>query len=53
MGMDGLEVRCPMNEFRCNDSSRCISKSKYCDGYKDCRNGEDEKSCGEYNIGCK
>ena len=42
------ETSCKEGEFRCSDSSLCIPDSKHCDGYKDCRNGEDEPmSCGE------
>lgn len=36
------ETSCIEGEFRCSDSSLCIPDSKHCDGYKDCRNGEDE-----------
>ena len=44
-----LSRRCLVGEFRCKDSPQCIPKSKRCDGYKDCKNGEDEPtSCGEF-----
>lgn len=48
------ETSCDEDEFRCTDSSWCISESKHCDGYKDCRNGEDEPiNCGKSKIDWK
>ena len=38
---------CSIDEFRCLEGM-CISIDKRCNGYPDCRNGDDEESCGKY-----
>ncbi|XP_039249356.2 uncharacterized protein LOC120327042 isoform X1 [Styela clava] len=30
------------DEYKCEDGSKCIGRSDFCNGYVDCRNGEDE-----------
>lgn len=40
---------CTADQFRCANAL-CIPTSYQCDGYKDCEDGSDEKSCT--NIAC-
>ena len=42
---------CPVNYMYCgNGEHKFVAKTFMCDGYKDCRNGEDETNfvCGMY-----
>lgn len=38
-----LAGQCHLSEWKC-DNGTCISSSKYCDGQKDCLDGNDEPS---------
>merc|ERR1712130_432482 len=37
---------CDGNQFRC-DNGRCIRKDYLCDGDDDCKDGTDERFCGD------
>ena len=43
--------KCNDNEFKCQDTSRCIPNTWLCDGFYDCINTEDENpiNCYQYN----
>ena len=41
-----VSAACPDNFFRC-DNHRCLPPSKQCDGFNDCGDVSDEKSCGK------
>lgn len=40
--------RCRVSQFYCSWDDRCINMHRRCDGYTNCRNGEDEKDCTLY-----
>lgn len=43
------EPKCGKHETNCGgDDHQCVSHLFYCDGHKDCRNGDDEKHCGRH-----
>lgn len=39
-------VQCKADEFKCNDGSRCVKLSNFCNGKTDCRDGSDEQKRG-------
>ena len=39
-----INKECGPEEWRCSNSSKCVSLSNLCDGYVDCENGDDESS---------
>ncbi|OXU30955.1 hypothetical protein TSAR_001301 [Trichomalopsis sarcophagae] len=45
----GRVTTCSSNEYRCLEGI-CISIDKRCNGYADCRNGDDEDSCAMMDI---
>ena len=47
MQLDFFAV-CQVGEVLCGDEETCIIQEWVCDGNKDCHNGWDENSCGEY-----
>ncbi|XP_037568867.2 relaxin receptor 1 [Dermacentor silvarum] len=43
---------CPPGQVPCgNSSSSCLPRRLHCDGYPDCREGEDEKDCTDLHGG--
>ncbi|XP_064595287.1 sortilin-related receptor-like [Liolophura sinensis] len=50
--------RCGLQDFTCNDG-KCLHTRSVCDGYPDCRSGEDEEhcignsTCPEYTFSCE
>ena len=42
------EFACGNNEYKCNNASKCINKTKICDTNSDCPGGDDEVSCCKY-----
>jgi hypothetical protein len=45
MGHVGKTLSCMPNTTMCRDKRRCIKKSSYCDGIRDCEDNSDEKFC--------
>ena len=43
---------CPYDgDIKCTDTGRCYRSNYACDGYNNCRNGDDEVNCGnEYYV---
>ncbi|XP_052756265.1 prolow-density lipoprotein receptor-related protein 1 [Galleria mellonella] len=41
------QATCKAYEIYCHKSNVCVSDAKYCDGEKDCAEGEDEEGCNE------
>ena len=39
---------CAPDEFECEYDGSCIDLSRKCNGVPDCRDGADERKCGEY-----
>ncbi|CAD6184413.1 unnamed protein product [Caenorhabditis auriculariae] len=54
---DTCKRNCPncdsKNTFKCPQEDLCLSKIKVCDGFDDCRNGEDEVGCSCNEIDAK
>ncbi|XP_063833799.1 vitellogenin receptor Yl [Ostrinia nubilalis] len=42
-----LLATCKAKELYCHISNECVPNGKYCDGVKDCKDGEDEYDCKE------
>jgi len=40
-------VACSEDQWRCSNTSRCISGSLLCNGYNDCGDDSDERNCGK------
>lgn len=45
-----VEVDCKGEMFICDDRTQCIYKTSFCDGYRDCRDGSDEKGFDDDSI---
>jgi hypothetical protein len=43
------EIDCRPDDFYCEDGN-CVSYSSLCNGVQECRDGSDEKDCGNYYI---
>lgn len=43
-------TKCKPNEFKCADSSGCLTGKQACDGVYNCRDHSDEIGCSEYSI---
>ena len=39
-----INKECGPEEWRCSNSSRCVSLSNLCNGYVDCQSGDDEST---------
>ena len=51
MKLDFLGSRCGKNFFQCGGNDpQCVSDLLVCDGQPDCRNGADERDCGESAV---
>ena len=38
---------CPFDDdVKCNDTGRCYTSNHRCNGYLNCRSGNDEENCG-------
>lgn len=40
--------QCVEGQYKCINTSKCISSTAVCDGVDDCGDNEDEKQCGIY-----
>lgn len=45
---DEKDCKCLSNQFQC--SVECVTVDKVCDGRRDCRDGADEKYCGDRGM---
>ncbi|KAH8384977.1 hypothetical protein KR093_003920, partial [Drosophila rubida] len=44
-----VKVKCAIDEFTCHDGEQCLSKSKRCNGHKDCNDNSDEEHCSQFD----
>ncbi|XP_035703802.1 limulus clotting factor C isoform X2 [Folsomia candida] len=45
-----LRNACKINQFRCDDGSKCLPTEKLCNGKKDCPQGEDERGNDQWDC---